>query len=107
MAFSSVMTVLASLCMTIGICFFFGLEFTGGKERSRVVSSKYEYRCYHTILLVIFSSPLIVLFLCSINWRILTSSLELRFSYLIPYNVLFTFRIFPFVSSNTRYMNIE
>lgn len=37
MAFSAALTVLASLSMTIGICFFFGLEFTGGKERGKQV----------------------------------------------------------------------
>lgn len=37
MALSAVLTVLATLCMTIGICFFFGLEFTGGKQREKQV----------------------------------------------------------------------
>lgn len=37
MALSAVLTVLATLCMTIGICFFFGLEFTGGKQRETQV----------------------------------------------------------------------
>ncbi|XP_065216116.1 sterol regulatory element-binding protein cleavage-activating protein [Planococcus citri] len=36
MAFSVVLTVLASLSVTIGICFFFGLEFSG-KERGKQV----------------------------------------------------------------------
>lgn len=50
LAFGAFLTVLASLCMTIGVCFFFGLEFTGGREFGKQVPIQIIPRFYHGML---------------------------------------------------------
>lgn len=52
MALSVVLTVLASLSMTIGICFFFGLEFSG-KERGKQVNYLSMWKLFKNIGLIV------------------------------------------------------